>query len=678
RSNLFVVGDPKQSIYGFRGADLDVFYDVMEDMETIAGGKAITLDRNFRTVDTVLGFINGLFQKLMGDRYTELTEHHISRGAIDVEVLEKKDLELPENIKPTDYHRYYESRMIAGRIRELVENDEFRYGDFALLFRSTPSIDIYENALKECDIPYYNISGRGFYQSKEIVDIMNALKAVSNRYDTLSIVGFLRGPMIGLSDREIYWLLRHGGDSILDAMDMAIPGMGEGDRDTIRMARDTLTELAFKRGLYGLHHLIEELVDKTCYLETLLLHRGGRQAVANIYKFMDIARDFDRDVAGSLEDFIDHIDGLDDMDEPQASIESEDADVVKIMTIHKSKGLQFPVVVIPQMARGFMGGYPPILLDKDEGIGLKYDDMPIRYDYIKEKLSQKDSEENQRILYVAMTRAKERLLIGNQGSNIGFKAMVKGLMDMDRINIIEDTEEWAGSKKMIQPIGDELLKPKARKREVFPLVGELPGYDQRDFSRFSISQYMEFKRCKRRFFMEYYKRLPFGGIEGYGNGGMDSTGTSVLDPITRGNIVHKFCEYYREGIEPQDSIERIANSFGIDYDSAVARELDPYIQNYLKHYNEDYTEFYTERSFHLKTGGSYITGIIDRINIKDGKAEIIDLKTNRVHDIGALLKMYEPQLQLYTHAFQTISGIEVEAARILFLETGDWADVDID
>ena len=151
RSNLFIVGDPKQSIYGFRGADLEVFYDVMDDIEKVSNQKTITLEKNFRTVDTIITVVNNLFQGLMGDRYNALKSHHISKNKIDVEILEKEDLIVPSNIGNSDYSIYYESRLIASRIKELVDEGQFNYGDFALLFRASTMDN--EDAIREYEIP---------------------------------------------------------------------------------------------------------------------------------------------------------------------------------------------------------------------------------------------------------------------------------------------------------------------------------------------------------------------------------------------------------------------------------------------------------------------------------------------------------------------------------------------
>lgn len=672
RSNLFIVGDPKQSIYGFRGADLEVFYDVMDDIEEVSNQKTILLDKNFRTVDTVLKFVNNIFGKLMKDKYDRLDNHHVSKNQIDIEVLEKEGLEIPDNENKSDYNTYYEGQLIASRIKELVDSEAFKYGDFCLLFRSTTVDYIYEEALEEYKIPYYNVGGKGFYKCQEIVDLMNGLKAISNPYDNISTIGFLRGPMIGLSDKTIYWLLRFKEDNLLETLKKEIPNIEVEEQKKILEAEKILSKLIVKKGLYRISDLLEEFIDETYFAETLLLSQGGKQAVSNVYKFLEISREYDRKLIGSLEDFIDYIESLKDKDESQAKIESENSNVVKIMTIHKSKGLQFPVVIIPQMARGFNYQQPSILFDKDKGIGLKYDKSSAFYNSMKEKVRKKEDEENQRILYVAMTRAESRLIIGNQGRNSGFKGMVKDLIDLDEAKYIDEIKINRDKKTSIKSIDEELLQKKEFDQNQFPLIRELPGYNKKTFPGFSVSQYIEFNQCKKQFFMNYYKKLPFDYYTGHGEGE-----DYVIEPSIRGNIMHKFCEYYRENKEPIGLMKQVVKSYGIEYNEDIQKELNPYMENYLKNYTEDYDEVYFEKKFHLKIEDTYINGIIDRINIKDGKAEILDFKTNKVEDKEELKNKYKPQLQLYAYAFQKINKMKVSKASILLLETGEFVDIDI-
>lgn len=675
-SNLFIVGDPKQSIYGFRGADLQVFYDVMEDIEKVSNQKPITLDKNFRSFDTILDFLNSLFGKLMGDKYDALEPQHRSNNDIDVEILENNDLDIPPNVNSSQYNAYVESRLIAGRIKELVKNGEFNYGNFALLFRATTIDHIYEEALREYGIPYYNVGGKGFYESQEIKDILNGLKAISNRYDTISNIGFLRSPMVGLSDKTLYWLLRYKENSLLDTMAKDIPFIERNENKKITEANRLLNRLIIKKDLYGIESLTKELIDSTYFMELLLLQQGGKQALSNVYKFLEIARGFDMKYSGSLEDFLDYIESIKDRDESQGRIESEQANVVKLMTIHKSKGLQFPVVVIPQMARGFNYHQPSILFHKEKGLGIKYATKSPLYDNIKEEIRIREEEENKRILYVAMTRAKERLIIGNQGKDRGFKKLIKDLIDDNQVVYIHKTNSQKEERERVKGIKEELYDKKPLVHEKFPLWVKIPGYEQKIFNSFNVSQYLEFRRCKKLFYMKYYKRFPIETLYSIEEG--ESSRKWKVAPSTRGNIIHEFCEYYRENSKPIELLRNIVASYGLEYDEELQMELMPYIENYLKFYREDYDLTYTEKDFYIKIEDTYIHGIIDRINIKNGKAEILDFKTNRVEDKAKIMEYYKPQLQLYAYAFKNISHMEVKRASILLLETGELEDVDID
>ena len=674
-SNLFIVGDPKQSIYGFRGADLQVFYDVMEDIEKVSNQKPITLDKNFRSLDTILNFLNSLFRKLMGDKYDALEPQHRSNNDIDVEILEKKDIDVPPNVNSSQYNAYVESRLIAGRIKELVKSGEFNYGDFALLFRATTIDHIYEEALREYGIPYYNVGGKGFYESQEIIDVLNGLKAISNRYDTIANVGFLRSPMVGISDKTIYWLLRHSENNLLDTMTKDIPYIDKEQKRKLIEANRLLNRLIAKKDLCGVESITKELVDSTYFLETLLLQQGGKQALSNVYKFLEMAREFDMEYFGSLEDFIDYIESIRHKDESQGKIESEEANVVKIMTIHKSKGLQFPVVVIPQMARGFNYNQPSILFHKEKGIGIKHNDKSPLYNSIRKELKEKEEEENKRILYVAMTRAKERLIIGNQGQERGFKKIIKDLLDEDKVIYIDSVDTKKEEKEKIKLIKQELFSRKPSDTKMAPLLIDMPGYACKTFNSFSISQYLDFRHCKKLFFMKYYKRFPVETL--YFTSKEEAYTGRIIDPSTRGTIVHEFCEHYRKDMEITQLLKDIVSFYGLLYDEELEEQLMPYIKNYLKYYKEDYDCIYREKDFYIKIEDTHIHGIIDRINIKNGKAEILDFKTNRVDNKEELIEYYKPQLQLYAYAFQNISNIEVNRASILLLETGELEDIDI-
>lgn len=673
RNNLFVVGDPKQSIYRFRGADVDVFYQVVEDIERVSGKRAIDLSINFRSVDTILNFVNKVFSKLMGPRYIALNYTHKSPNPIDVEILEKKDIQVPESFTRSEYEKYVESRLIAGRIKELVEEGRFKYRDFCLLFRASTDDSIYEDALQEFGIPYYNVGGKGFFESQEIKDLINALKAISNRYDTIATIGFLRSPMIGLSDRTIYWLLRNKEASLYDTLNKDINNIEEDERIRVEKAKSILDEFMVKKDFYGVSLLLKELVHRTLFKEYLLLKPNGRQMVLNVEKFMDICNEFDRSSTSSLEDFIDYIEEIKnsrEADEAKAKIYSEDADVVKLMTIHKSKGLQFPVVIIPQMARKKANDYSLALYHKDLGLGLRIDKLSPLINRIKEQIALEEEEEEKRILYVAMTRAKYRLILGCQGQNSGFKKMIKDLINTADVYYIDKEYEKPKIDSQVREIDIDLC-PKPVNYNVFPLLNKIDGFNKKAFVNFSVSQYLDFAECRRKFYLKYYRNLPIDLDTGNGRN------IVTIDAITKGNIVHKFCQHYRKGINERDLLRQAIDFYGVLYSKELEEELFHYIRNYLDLYVEDFDEYYTEKEFFLKVASGYIRGTIDRINIRKGKCEILDFKTNKVIDLNSLKEKYQPQLKLYANAVKQITGMEIRRAAILFLDTKDLVEVDI-
>ena len=673
RSNLFVVGDPKQSIYGFRGADLDVFYDVILDIQEVSKEEIITLQRNYRTVETVLKFINNIFSKLMASRYTELKEFHKSKNSIDVEILGKEDLEIPKDQSPSNYNRHYEAQLIAKRIKELVLEGKYRYGDFAMLFRATTRTHIYEEALKSFGIPFHNLGGKRFFLQQEILDLINGLKSIGNPFDTIATIGFLRSPMIGLTDKTIYWILRNKETTVYDSMvNMSYDEKIKDEEERIKEAIGLMDYLYNIRDLYGLTRLVDELILKTYFIEILLLKQGGKQCIANVHKFKDMAKKYELNFRGTITDFIDYLEEIKNRDEEEGKVESEDADVVKILTIHKSKGLQFPVVIIPEMATSSKGFYPNILFHKDMGIGIQLENNKMLYSNIRQELDRKDKEETERILYVAMTRAEEMLILGSQGKDSGFKKLIKDLIDPTECNFISEINISSEEYIPVRLINNDLVNQDNTMYMELPLLSKYMNYPKKIMDRYSVTQYLTFLDCNRRFYFDYYRKLSNIGIEPI------PEKEQLISSIQKGNIIHKFCEYYKSNMNPEDLLKDICKSIGVYYTNTIYMELKPYIENYLKLYKEDYDKTFIEKSFYLKIGDSYITGVIDRINIKEQKAEIIDYKTNRLINKRFLVEYYKPQLQLYSHVVKNIMKIEIHKTKIVFLENGESVDIPVD
>src|SRR5699024_6168804 len=286
KENLFIVGDPKQSIYGFRGADIDVFYDTMEDISKYDSDAIITLKRNYRSVDTVLNFVNSIFSNLMKDKYDELTAFNQSKNKIDVENIDEE----PKKVEGVDANiitTIQEADIIARKIKSLVEEGKYNYGDFALLFRSTKRNHKYEKVLKDYGIPYFNFSSKRFFKKQEIIDLINSIKAISNPYDHISMIGFLRGPMIGLRDDTIYWILRKKEENIYKTMIKVrdMEAISKDEKQKLSKSIEIMEGFFYIKDLYPISYIVEKLVEDTLFIETLLLKSHGDQALANVYKF---------------------------------------------------------------------------------------------------------------------------------------------------------------------------------------------------------------------------------------------------------------------------------------------------------------------------------------------------------------------------------------------------------
>lgn len=676
RKNLFVVGDPKQSIYGFRGADVNVFKDVIKDIEEIDKNSPINMDKNFRSIDVIVEFVNKIFHPIM-ENYTALDFHHLRDKITDIEIIENENLEIPEGESESKYNKIYEANIIGDRIKELVASGKYNYRDFAILFRASTNDIVYEDALRQKNIPFYNIGGQSLYERQEIIDIINSLKAISSSYDIISNIGFLRGPMIGLDDESIYFIIEEmrsrEESSIFNVLDK-IELKNKDENNKLKEAYKILNKYKFEKDIYNLDDLLKNLLKDSNYIDLLFLYEDGEQRVNNVFKFMDILKEFLNKGNHSLEAFINHIENIDNLGifENQRSIKSENANVVKLMTIHKSKGLQFPVVILPEMSRA---GFPEVdnfVYNRDIGVGFKYEKNASLYEKVKSKNSIEDGEELKRILYVAMTRAEELLILGNQGKNIGFKKLLKDIDEFENVRYLAKDFKLEKIDTIFKKIDKDIGKQGNKEIEIPNLI-EFENYNSRSFNSINISQFIEFKRCKRKFYIDYFKPLP----DNFYRINKLETRQTLIEPMDRGNIIHNFIENYKED-DIDKLLEKSVALYNYEYNDEIKKELMPFIENYLEFYIDDYDKTYSEESFYIKIEDTYINGIIDRIYIKDNKAYIYDFKTNLVGDLEVLIEFYKPQIQLYGYAFEKVYGIPVVYGGLVFLKDNTIVEIDIE
>jgi ATP-dependent helicase/nuclease subunit A len=453
RGKLFFVGDHKQSIYRFRGARPKVFRDLREEIP--AAGR-LPLSRNFRSQPAVLEFVNALFCEELGPDYeplraqrpqvspTPAVEFLWAGDAPSREAAGRDDASEPppvadspdseQDLGPRERSLRREAEWVARRLRAMLDSGEkivwnekakagdqptdepptraVRQGDIALLFRALTNVEYYEEALRRYGIDYYLVGGHAFYAQQEIYDLLNLLRAINSSCDEVSLAGVLRSPMFGLLDESLLWLSTGKGlaAGLFDAE--RSKRLDDEQRRRVEFATTTLRSLRAQKDRLPVAELIQETLERTGYDSLLLAEFLGERKLANLQKLIEQARSLDRAGIFSLTDFITHLSEFvaRQPDEALAATHPESADVVKLMSIHQSKGLEFPVVVVPDLGRRRVNMGAPIAFTPQLGPMFKDADATTGYDLFVMAENEEDLAETSRLLYVAATRAADYLI----------------------------------------------------------------------------------------------------------------------------------------------------------------------------------------------------------------------------------------------------------------------------
>lgn len=453
--NLFMVGDVKQSIYRFRLAEPKLFMrkygEFVENPDTT--GMRIDLNANFRSRSEVLNATNFVFAQIMDERVGEIqyddnaslkpaAPYDAKEVPVELVILhppeeqaEDEEMAELEELKKSQY----EARFIIDRIRQLMEEGTtvydtktaterpLKYSDIVILMRSmTWSTDLVEE-FKLAGIPLYAESSKGYFDALEVMIMLNTLKVVDNPYQDIPLASVLRAPFIGLTENELAKIrLADTKTPFYDALRQFIRSEGHGVQSEtfeklqrFMLAFENWRDLA-RRG--SLSDLIWKIYLDTHYYEMVGAMPNGKQRQANLRILHDRALMYEKTAFRGLFRFLRFIDRMRTRGDDLGTAKSigEKDDVVRLVTIHSSKGLEYPVVFVAGMGRPFnkMDFHNPYLFDQDYGLAVKAIDPDNRITYtslpflaMKEKKELEMRAEEMRVLYVAMTRAKERLIL---------------------------------------------------------------------------------------------------------------------------------------------------------------------------------------------------------------------------------------------------------------------------
>src|SRR5258708_3197841 len=472
-ANLFIVGDRKQSIYGFRGADVDVFREMSTEIEA-AGGMQVPLHLNFRSQKPLIDSLNFLFERIFHAR-AEIPAEHLGqlgyvehepgipeRGAVDqsplVELLvsvlpdaarndsdesadDSADDQNQPNVRERDAEQLVEriNALVAGYAGILpapIDNSRQdacvpKYGDIAILFRALTGVWVYESALRRAGIPYLTVQGKGFYQREEITDLIQLLRFLDNTTDELALAAVLRSPLCGISDNALLALRcgpKTGGDQDPERLHRrrlwpALRSQSEvqfidaEERAELDRASAFLEAMVRRRNRCGIAELLRQTVTETEFMTVIAANFDGAHRIANVEKLFRLAEQFEKTGANLIRDFVNYVEEFEAVGGRESEGQMDkSADVVRLMTIHQAKGLEFPVVIIPDLQREPIRRDASFILDRRKGLSLRVPDgrgQMVRgafLDELQRRAGWREEFEGMRLLYVAATRAEDRLI----------------------------------------------------------------------------------------------------------------------------------------------------------------------------------------------------------------------------------------------------------------------------
>lgn len=500
KGNRFMVGDVKQSIYRFRLARPEIFMEKYETFSSKEGkNRRIDLSFNFRSRMEVIESVNCIFENLMipqvgkiqYDRNARLYYHadyKESDGDYKSEILfyDKEKFE-DETLMDAEA----EAKIIAHRIRRLCreckikdKKDEslrnVRFSDIVILLRTAAGVDdVMKKVLEKEGIPTYISSGKGYFAAPEIRILIHYIHILNNPRQDIPLLGVLHSALGGFSEEEIATIrmVNQKKGRLYDSLlQYALVGSDMALREKVGDFLEELEQWRERACFVTVYELLDEIMQKSGYMNYCMSLPGGSQRRANLLVLLQKARAFENGGYSGLFDFIRYIELMKEreIDFGEANILDENANVVRIMTIHKSKGLEFPVCFVAGFSKQFHDpdGKMPLITDADLGMGCDCIDLTtrckrksLRRNVIEVKQKTDGRGEDLRILYVAMTRAKEKLIMVGKGTpvetgvrNVNAYDIIKAKSFMELVLPIAAAHEEAFAVKEYLPEELELGK----------------------------------------------------------------------------------------------------------------------------------------------------------------------------------------------------------------------------
>lgn len=765
-NNRIMVGDVKQSIYSFRNAEPKLFNEKYNSYEKYCDNNEsivpcenkakILLSRNFRSRKEVLESINDIFKKVMSEKIGECNytndeylvygdgydldkqiNHKTEINIIETKEEEQEDLVMQEveEITNTQKEAYEVAKKIEDIIKEEYEiydlkKKEYRkaqYKDIVILMRSvTGKASIYEEILKSKNIPVFSDTSESFYNGEEVGIVLSLLKVIDNIYDDISLVASMYSIIGGFTADELIYIRNYDKrgyfyDSILKAY------LDDKNKDKeiskkIEKFLELLNRFTTYLNTYSIAETILKIYEETGIYYSFYLEELGRQKCANLDSLVEMARNFEKDEKSSLYEFIKYIENMKvsknkGADTPKLLGEGEN--VVRILTIHKSKGLEYPIVFLVNCSKKYntLDSSAELLFDKEFGIGMDIYNTDLGISYasiikqaIKEKIKTKTLSEEERLLYVAMTRAKEKLFVyGTVKEYNKFKD--KLLASSDKIspvivkecnnylklimlaintNSIDDINNFdinvissKENNKNIEATRTNVIDRSISIKEKFLNVCKEKNIEKQNIDKSFEEKYRYINNLdiKKKYSVTEIKQNIKDNNEEEAYDLFTETDLNLslenikpksievkkISALNYGTIIHRILENIDYFDIKEEIIDNYIDEFTKDANinaNSVKNKIYGYLKSDIMTYIREAKEVKNEQPFVIYDNlegiescnfkeETYIQGIIDLIiTTHDNKKIIVDFKTDKVDNEKQLVDKYKTQLEIYKRGIE--------------------------
>ena len=742
RPNVFMVGDMKQSIYRFRFAVPKLF---TEKYDSYGGGtdtQRVLLQNNFRSRPEILSFTNFIFSQIMTKQTGEID---YSDGNELIMSPAYKEDPPKDRIVPEIYiveasaaeGRKCEAYIAAERILKMTGEEEIledgqmrpvRFGDIAILTSKNEAAEI-ELELEARKIPHIKSSNTGFFEAFEISLLLNVLKITDNPYQDIPFAAVLRSPLLGFTASDLA-VLKAGYDNEPFSLYKAARAyaMGEFSEGSFRLGK--IKEMAFfdfmakledyrEKSLYlSVSRLIDYVTQDLGFYDIFAAMKGADIRRANINEFYAMAQDYEETGHKGLFDFLRYIANLrkNGYDTALSPACAEGSDAVSIMTIHKSKGLEYPVVFLMNTGNRYYENETKddIIMDKDLGLGVDVREPQTRVkspsiakNIISAKIKREGRAEQMRLLYVALTRAKTKLIITGTAQNADIlkkddfpddksinamealscqshlalimKALSNGYKNVCSLKILTPDE-------IIKDRAQEIARSGAKKRRLINMVSEADAEGAKERFEYEYPYADAVKMPVKITASSLEKKNPDPSDEKTERDPLTEEGEASASAFSskgaaRGTAYHRFFEVldYKEADKGAEYLLKKALGKGLirqeEAEYISVRKMDAFLKGQLgmrmrKAFKEGL--LFREQAFvtGIETNAEMqlVQGIIDAFFEEDGEIVLVDYKTDLKKEEADFISVYTPQLKAYANAIEKALGKRVSHKLIYSVE----------